>query len=124
MLLGPTLLSFFKLVADTRRVPPAVKNCHDGDQLSVQQVVNRIGKTLREGSVEATIGLWMDAGVKYEGVDVGEKAIDKIGSDPRRLSLVKGVTVLQVSLGGASQENFHLLLGDLVLNAYFCITPG
>jgi hypothetical protein len=74
--------------------------------------------------VKATIGLGVYAGIKHEGIDVGEKTIEKISPNPRCLSLIEAVTIEQVLLGGAGQENIHLFLGDLVANTLFCIAPG
>jgi hypothetical protein len=56
-------------------------------------VVDRVGKTFGKGSVKAPVWFWMYAGVKNERVNIGEKAVEKVGADALCLSFVKSVTV-------------------------------
>ena len=52
--------------------------------------------------------------VKDEGVDIGKQAVEKIGADAGRLSLVKGMPVEQVAFGRARQTNFHLTFANQI----------
>ncbi len=96
-------MPFDKRILDAYRVPAAVKNRYNSDQFALNSIVHRIGKPHGQRSVKSPIGFGVYAGVKHEGIDVGEKAIEKIGTNPRCLSLVEAVSIEQVLLGGAGQ---------------------
>ncbi len=89
-----TLLSFLKSIPKTNRVSPAIQHCCNGYQITIKLVVDCVGKTLGKRSVKATIWFGVDAGIKNERVNVGEKAVEKIGADTLCLSFVKSVTIV------------------------------
>ena len=89
---GSNLLSLLKGIPEASRVSPTIENRHNSHQFAIQLVVDRVGKTFGKGSVKATVGFGVDAGVKNESVDVGEEAVEKVGANALCLPFVKSVT--------------------------------
>jgi len=95
-----------KPVVDGRGVLATVEDGVDVDDVAIQVVENRKGKTVRHGSMEAAV-LGVDSAVAFETVDVFEQAADEVGSRSFSLRFVELGADVEVALSLGQDSDLH-----------------